>query len=152
MKKIFSIILLSLIISGCGFSPLHKDTELKSSKYNFEIIEKSGDKEINYYITSNLAKYYKSDESEIIEININSNYSLNGISKNKKGETLVYALTITVEFDITKNNKNNKIILEDTINFNKFNNTFKQINYEKRTKEEISKFLVDRFINRLFLY
>ena len=149
MKKIVTLLILFLFSNSCGYTPVYKNNKNKNIKFNFEIIEKSGDVEINNYIISNLDRYQDKNLSKKIQIKVDSNFIKSGISNNKKGETNAYTITIKTEFDVYKEVKNKKFTLNEKININRSNDTFEQKNYELKIKKDISRTIVDRFINKL---
>ena len=54
------------------------------------------------------------------------------------------------EFQIKNKSKNHKITIKEDIKINKLSNNFNQQNYEIKIKKEISKSIVNKFINNLF--
>jgi len=138
-----------MFLNSCGYTALYKDNNLNNLDFNYEIMETYGDSEINNYILSNLNNYQDTSLAEKIEIKINSNYSKSGISNDKKGKTTTYNLVVETTFDININEKDNRIVIKEKVRINKFDDTFEQKNYEKKIKKNISKLIVDRFINRV---
>ncbi len=149
MIKNLLILLITMFLNSCGYTALYKDNNLNNLNFNFKIIETYGDSEINNYILSNLNNYQDTSLAEKIEIKINSNYSKSGISNDKKGKTTSYNLVIETTFDININEKDNRIVIKEKVRINKFDDTFEQKNYEKKIKKDISKLIIDRFINRV---
>ena len=149
MKKNLLILLLTIFLNSCGYTPLYKDNNLKNLQLNFEIIDTSGDSEINNYILTDLNKYQNANLAEKIKIEINSIYSKSGISNDKKGKTNAYNLVVETTFNININEKDNTIIIKEKVRINRLDDTFEQKNYEKKIKKDISKLIIDRFINRV---
>ena len=149
MIKNLLILLITMFLNSCGYTALYKDNNLNNLDFNYEIMETYGDSEINNYILSNLNNYQDTSLAEKIEIKINSNYSKSGISNDKKGKTTTYNLVVETTFDININEKDNRIVIKEKVRINKFDDTFEQKNYEKKIKKNISKLIVDRFINRV---
>ena len=149
MKKNLLILLLTIFLNSCGYTPLYKDNNLKNLQLNFEIIDTSGDSEINNYILTDLNKYQNANLAEKIKIEINSIYSKSGISNDKKGKTNAYNLVVETTFNININEKDNTIIIKEKVRINRLDDTFEQKNYEKKIKKDISKLILDRFINRV---
>ena len=54
------------------------------------------------------------------------------------------------EFQIKNKSKNHKITIKEDIKINKLSNNFNQQNYEIKIKKEMSKAIVNKFINTLF--
>ena len=151
MKKIFLLFLILIFTNSCGYSPLYKNSNNKNTKFNYEVIDTAGDNEINNYIIKNISKYFDKNSKEKIKIKIKSEYNKSGITNNKEGKTTVYELSINTEFVIIKNNKENKIKLEEKIKINRLNDTFEQKNYEIKIKKDLSQLIANKFIQRMIL-
>lgn len=151
MKKIFLLFLILIFTNNCGYSPLYKNNNNKNIKFNYEVIDTNGDDEINNYIIKNISKYFDENSKEKIKIQIKSEYNKSGVINNKEGKTIVYELSVNTEFVINKNNKENKIKLEEKIKINRLNDTFEQKNYEIKIKKDLSQLIVNKFIQRMIL-
>ena len=151
MKKIFLLFLILIFTNSCGYSPLYKNSNNKNTKFNYEVIDTAGDNEINNYIIKNISKYFDENSKEKIKIQIKSEYNKSGVTNNKEGKTTVYELSVNTEFVINKNNKENKIKLEEKIKINRLNDTFEQKNYEIKIKKDLSQLIVNKFIQRMIL-
>ena len=151
MKKIFLLFLILIFTNSCGYSPLYKNSNNKNTKFNYEVIDTAGDNEINNYIIKNISKYFDENSKEKIKIQIKSEYNKSGVTNNKEGKTTVYELSVNTEFVINKNNKENKIKLEEKIKINRLNDTFEQKNYEIKIKKDLSQLVVNKFIQRMIL-
>jgi len=149
MKKKLLIFLITIFLNSCGYTSLYKNNNLNNLDFNFEILESYGDSEINNYLLSNLNNYQNTSLAKKIGIKINSTYSKSGISNDQKGKTTAYNLVVEATFDIKINEKSNKIVIEEKVRINRFDDTFEQKNYEKKIKKDISKLIIDRFINRV---
>ena len=149
MKKKLLILLITLFLNGCGYTPLYKNNNLNNLYFNFEIIETNGDSEINNYILSNLNNYQDKSLTKKIKIKINSIYSKYGISNNEEGKTTVYNLVVITTFDIKIDEKENKIVLKEKVRINRFDDMFEQQNHEKKIKRDSSRIIVNKFINRV---
>ena len=151
MKKIFLLFLILIFTNSCGYTPLYKNSNNKNTKFNYEVIDTAGDNEINNYIIKNISKYFDKNSKEKIKIKIKSVYNKSGITNNKEGKTTVYELSVNTEFVIIKNNKENKIKLEEKIKINRLNDTFEQKNYEIKIKKDLSQLIANKFIQRMIL-
>tara|TARA_A100000164_G_scaffold330461_1_gene318929 strand:- start:36 stop:500 length:465 start_codon:yes stop_codon:yes gene_type:complete len=150
MKKIFIFYILFLFISGCGYTSLYKNNDIKNILLNFDIIETNGDNDINKSIISNL-KYYSDDKvTKVIPVKIDSSYSKSSISKDKKGKTTAYAIVVTTNFNlIEKDGNTKKIIITEKININNIDDVFELRSYELKIKKDISRSIVRQFVERI---
>ena len=151
MKKIFLLFLILIFTNSCGYSPLYKNSNNKNTKFNYEVIDTAGDNEINNYIIKNISRYFDENSKEKIKIQIKSEYNKSGVINNKEGKTTVYELSVNTEFVINKNNKENKINLEEKIKINRLNDTFEQKNYEIKIKKDLSQLIVNKFVQRMII-
>ena len=149
MKKNLIIVLITIFLNSCGYTALYKNNNLDDLKINYEVLTADGDSEINNYILTDLNKYQSSNTKQKIKIKINSTYSKSGVSNDKKGKTTAYNLVIVTTFDANVNEKDKKIIITEKVRINRFDDTFEQKNYEKKIKKDISKIIVDKFMNRV---
>ena len=149
MKKKLLIFLITIFLNSCGYTSLYKNNNLNSLDFNFEILESYGDNEINNYLLSNLNNYQNTSLAKKIGIKINSTYSKSGISNDQKGKTTAYNLVVETTFDIKINEKSSKIVIKEKVRVNRFDDAFEQKNYEKKIKKDMSKLIIDRFINRV---
>ena len=149
MKKNLIIVLITIFLNSCGYTALYKNNNLDDLKMNYEVLTADGDSEINNYILTDLNKYQSPNTKQKIKIKINSTYSKSGISNDKKGKTTAYSLVVVTTFDVNVNEKDKKIIIREKVRINRFDDTFEQKNYEKKIKKDISKLIVDRFMNRV---
>ena len=150
MKKIFIFYFLFLFISGCGYTSLYKNNDIKDTSLNFDIIETTGDSDINKNIIINLKQYSDKNLTKIIPVKINSNYSKSSISKDKKGKTSAYAIVVTTNFDLIKKDKDSKkITIMEKININNIDDVFELKSYELKIKKDISRSIVRQFIEKV---
>lgn len=150
MKKIFIFYFLFLFISGCGYTSLYKNNDIKDTSLNFDIIETTGDSDINKNIIINLKNYSDKNLTKIIPIKINSNYSKSSISKDKTGKTSAYAIVVTTNFNLIKKDKDSKkITIMEKININNFDDVFELKSYELKIKKDISRSIVRQFVEKV---
>ena len=150
MKKIFIFYFLFLFISGCGYTSLYKNNDIKDTSLNFDIIETTGDSDINKNIVINLKHYSDKNLTKIIPVKINSNYSKSSISKDKKGKTSAYAIVVTTNFNLIKKDKDSKkITIMEKININNIDDVFELKSYELKIKKDISRSIVRQFVEKV---
>ena len=105
MKKINHIsLILVLLLTSCGFSPMLKDANLGDLKINK--IEYSGPSNLVYSLRSNLNIPINKTARDAYIINIKIQEGTSSVTKDKAGITTREEITISVTFEII-NNKNN---------------------------------------------
>ena len=135
-KILFSfIILFSIFIYSCGFSPMYS---IKNSQnFNIEVISAEGDREINLNLKSKL-RVHKYPNSKLIRIVINSNYIKTDVSKNLVGEVEEYRIESNTNITLITDDLEKKFLITDNFTMKNFADDFEEINYEKRLKKNIA--------------
>ena len=143
--KIFKSLILLIFISNCGYSIVHKDIEKRN--IDVKIIDTRGNTNINTKLVKKLKQLSNNNAEDSIEVNINSNYQKQIISRTSTGSVDDYKIILTVNYNILVNEN------IQTINFQqefKLKNTDES--FERQKNEAI---LIDDFIsssvNELFL-
>ena len=146
-KKVFVLLFLSLIISGCGYMAVYKGVV----KFNYKILvsEHSGDRDMINLINTQLKKYskIKSDKSFIIKID--TIYQKNIIAKNTAGKATDYQIKVTSNFNIKSEVINKIIKINETFNVKAMDDKFKEQRYDTIIKNNIANTIVKRFILQL---
>ena len=146
-KKVFVLLFLSLIISGCGYMAVYKGVV----KFNYKILvsEHSGDRDMINLINTRLKKYseIKSDKSFIIKID--TIYQKNIIAKNTAGKATDYQIKVTSNFNIKSEVINKIIKINETFNVKSMDNKFEEQRYDTIIKNNISNAIVKKIILQL---
>ena len=98
LKKIIIILLSTLYLTSCGFTPIYSK---KNLDFQINNIQFEGDREIKAILLSNLSVYKtKKKDKYNYDLNIKSEKKVEIASKNTKGEATLYKINIntTVEF------------------------------------------------------
>ncbi len=127
IKKIY-LLLIVLILVGCGYSPLYNSPD--KSNYKINIIEKSGDKLINNLIISEIKAISNSQSNTIFNIKINTIYEKIIVSKDVKGTVSDYQLSLKSTFVIEKEKKIETISFIEKQNIKNTSDIFEQKGYE----------------------
>ncbi|MDC3054742.1 hypothetical protein OA070_00740 [Candidatus Pelagibacter sp.] len=142
MNKFFKIISFLVLIYGCSYKPI-----LSNQKYNFSFnkIDTKGEKSINGFIKSNLIN--KSTGEEKFDILLNTTKNKKIISSDQRGDPLVFELTITLNYEVKKNNKN---LISETIkkkiSYNNIKDKFELSKYEENILKNISANISDEIL------
>ena len=146
-KKVFTLLFLSLIISGCGYVAVYKGVE----KFNYKILvsEHTGDRDMINLINTQLKRYskIKSDKSFIIKID--TIYQKNIIAKNTAGKATDYQIKVTSNFNIKSEVINKIIKINETFNVKAMDNKFEEQRYDTIIKNNIANTIVKRIILQL---
>ena len=147
MTKKITAFFLFFILVGCGFSPIY--TSKSDLKFNLEILNSVGEKEINKYISNHLKKYTDKNLDEKIMIKIDTSYSKINISKDNKGSTTGYKLVSKTKFYISSNGKDENVFFTEKLILNRFDDVFEEKRYETKLKEDIAILTVKKLIRYL---
>ena len=146
-KKVFLLLFLSLIISGCGYMAVYKGVV----KFNYKILvsEHTGDRDMINLINTRLKKYskIKSDKSFIIKID--TIYQKNIIAKNTAGKATDYQIKVTSNFKIKSEVINKIIKISETFNVKGMDDKFEEQRYDAIIKNNIANTIVKRIILQL---
>lgn len=147
MKKvnIFSLLLIILLFkTSCGYTPIY-------SSSNFELKIKKIDYEpniLNKQIVQTLSSLSNPSASKEYNLSVNTLNEKNIVSKNSKGETVIFEKKIVLELELyNEENRYNKKF-SSKINYNNNDNKFELNQYEI----EIEKQIIDDLIEEVILY
>ena len=101
IKKIVLLIMIITFTSSCDYSPVHSN---KENNIEINIINISGDSEINDYLIRELKRKSKSS-SEKMNVQINTSFSKRILAKNTKSFATDYELKIVGDFELQKGDK-----------------------------------------------
>tara|TARA_B100001057_G_scaffold67562_1_gene61275 strand:- start:59 stop:523 length:465 start_codon:yes stop_codon:yes gene_type:complete len=153
MQKNIIFIIVFFIFSSCGYNSLYKNSNTESFKFNFELIQTSGDKYINNNISSVLKNYSDKNLKDIVKIKLNSSYSKSSISRDKKGKTSKFNIVVTTDFNLINNDKEvKKITITEKIAIKNISDSFQQKNYELKIKKDLSRSIARQFVEKLTSY
>ena len=92
LKKIIIILLSTLYLTSCGFTPIYSK---KNLDFQINNIQFEGDREIKAILLSNLSAYKTKEKAKNnYDLNIKSEKKVEIASKNTKGEATVYKINI----------------------------------------------------------
>ena len=92
LKKIIIILLSTVYLTSCGFSPIYSK---KNLDFQINNIQFEGDREIRAILLSNLSAYKTKEKDKYnYDLKIKSEKKVEIASKNTKGEATVYKINI----------------------------------------------------------
>ena len=141
-KKVYQLLILGLILGGCGFSPVYKDL-----KYDFsiEVLKDEGDRILNNYIKNNLNKYNQKNANSIL-ISFKTEFNKNPISKDISGKTTEYELSATVKFTANINNSTKEFYFQETTKMTAMSNIVDENDFQKNTLFNFSSSFVEKLV------
>tara|TARA_B110000495_G_C22422141_1_gene267078 strand:+ start:57 stop:512 length:456 start_codon:yes stop_codon:yes gene_type:complete len=147
LKKVFVLLFLLLIISGCGYVAVYKG--VVNFNYKILVSEHTGDRDMINLINTRLKKYseIKSDKNFIIKID--TIYQKNIIAKDTAGKATDYQIKVTSNFNVKSEVINKIIKINETFNVKAMDNKFEEQRYETIIKNNIANAIVKRIILQL---
>jgi hypothetical protein len=146
MKNIILFLFL-FFLNSCGYTSIYKNQ--KSQDFQINIIEMTGDNVINNLIKNEL-KFYSNRNSNIkYDISINSNYQKVIVSKNSAGVATDYKLIAETVISFDKDDKDNILNFNESINIKNNSNFNEQNNYEKNIKKNFASTISNKFIIKI---
>ena len=131
IKKIYPILII-LILTSCGYTPIYNSSD--KSDYKINIIEKSGDRLINNLIVSEIKSISNSQSNTIFNLKVNTVFEKIIISKSAKGTVSDYQLILKSNFVIIKGDNSETISFVEKQNIKNTSDIFEQKNYENTIK------------------
>jgi len=143
MIKKFTIIIALIILTGCGFTPMH--SKKNSNNFSIEQINFSGERELNNFLKIGLTRYKSSSDKKFF-IDVESEFSKIILTKDKTGKATNYELIANVTFKL-KSNK--KIEFAERKIIKNLNDNFEQTKQERSVKQIFATSMINKLINQL---
>tara|TARA_Y100000591_G_scaffold326793_1_gene350115 strand:- start:354 stop:815 length:462 start_codon:yes stop_codon:yes gene_type:complete len=149
MKQIKFFILIFLLLSACGYTPIYKN--FNDVNFEIEITNLSGDRYINNRIKNDINRYKISTKSnkKIYKINIDSDYEKTSIAKNLAGDDTSYELKVITVVNVSSEIFNDQIIFTEKFNMDNINDDFEEREYEETIKDNFAKSISRKLISRI---
>ena len=148
-KKIFTF-LLFLFLSSCGYEAIY--SKKNSKNYNFFISGLSfiGDKEINLRIKEKLNNYTLNEKNKNFALKISNSSTKEVAAKNTLGDAVTFKNTITVNIEVSMNNKfKNSFVIVESFIYKNNSNRFNLKKYEREIKNNLAETITDKLILKL---
>ena len=95
MIKKFTIVITLIILTGCGFTPMH--SKKNNNNFSIEQINFSGERELNTFLKFGLERYKSSSDKKFF-IDVESEFLKIILTKDKTGKITNYELVANVTF------------------------------------------------------
>ncbi len=151
MKKLKSInlIIIFLLFTSCGYSPLYKD--LSNINFSITLSEVNGNRTINNLIKSKLNNYNSSDAEKKYDIDINTKYIKDIIAKDTTGAATEYKLTINATFKVSSNDYENEFLFKESFNMKSISDKLEEQDYEEDIQSNLVNIITRKLILQLSL-
>ena len=140
MKKI-SLLVIIILIYGCGYSPLYISGK---NDLFLNLVNIKGDFDLNTYIKNDFKIASDENSLNVFDINVETKYEKIILAKDSTGDATDYRLDFNVKFTILSENK--EISYKESFKIKKNNQKFEQSNYEREIKRNFSEIVKDKLI------
>jgi len=147
MKNII-LICFVFFLSNCGYRSIYKNQ--KSQDFQINVIEMIGDKGFNNLLKNELKLYSNRNSKKQYDINLNSTYQKNIISKNSSGVATDYKIILNTKINIKLNNKIHDLEFNESINIKNNSNSFEQNKYERNIKQNFASLVREKLVIKIF--
>ena len=146
MKKVNHVLLIMLLLlTSCGFSPMLKDANLGDLKINK--IQYSGPSDLVYSLRSNLNIPINKAAGEAYIINIKIQEGASSVTKDKAGITTREEITIGISFEIK--DKKNTILAKESLSDSKTVSVTNNISTDAEIKRIEKENIITNLIQQL---
>lgn len=147
IKKIFIMILI-LVLSGCGFKVAKKSNYEGLKISNIDI---SGEKRINFHLKNNIFSLVANESSGLVALEITTKKNRFIKEKNIKNEITKYQIILTsnINFKSTQQEKDVNFNVETRGDYLVGNNYSSTLNNEKRLIDNLVENLSEKIINQI---
>ena len=146
MKKVNHVLLIMLLLlTSCGFSPMLKDVNLRDLKINK--IEYSGPSDLVYALRSNLNIPINKTAADAYIVNIKIQEGASSVTKDKAGITTREEITIGISFEIK--DKKNTILAKESLSDSKTVSVTNNISTDAEIKRIEKENIITNLIQQL---
>ena len=147
MKNI-TLIILVLFLYSCGYSSIYKNQ--KSQNFKINIIEATGNNEMNNLIKNEIKLYSGNNATNIYNLKINTEYLKETLTKDSTGLITDYKISATSKFTIDLKEKTQVIEIKETINIKNQSDSFEQSAYEKNIIRNFASSIREKLISEIY--
>ena len=150
MQKKNFLLLFFLFLSSCGYDAIY--SKKNSIDYNFSIskLDFIGDRDINLKMKERLNSYTLNKKKRDFKIKISSTSIKTVAAKDTAGDATRFRNTITINVEISKNNKlKNSFAMFESFNYDNNSDKFNLKRYEREIKNNLTETISEKLIFKL---
>ena len=149
MRSLF-LVLFAILLSSCtGYKPIFSPTNIDFivTKINYDPKDK-----ISKKLESKILNVSSNSSSKQIKLILNSTKEERTLSKDKKGNPLIFEISITTNLQIIfKNDENKKFIFNEKFNYNNQSDKFELAQQKKISEKIILEKIFEKILDQLRL-
>tara|TARA_Y100001970_G_scaffold169376_1_gene207081 strand:- start:95 stop:568 length:474 start_codon:yes stop_codon:yes gene_type:complete len=151
-KKILLFIFTISMLLQCGYSPMYSSKNGEMKNISINQISFSGDKTINNFLKTNFSKYQKIDNGKTFDLEIETKFYKETLSKDKTAKTTDYKLFSTAIIEVSLSGKFIKnLIISEEKNMSNISDKFEEQKYQRNIKNNFASSLSNKIIIELSL-
>ena len=144
MKHLFFLVFLLLLTNCFGYKPIFSSSNIN---YNIKDVKNLTQDKVTNYIVRKLKSYKSDDKKEDISLEISSSSNERVLSKDTKGDPIIFEMNIIVDVKLSLQGQNDKYFqFKENFSYNNRSNKFDlklyKDNLQKNIAEKISKNIV----------
>ena len=144
MKHFFFLAFLLLLTSCFGYKPIFSSSNIN---YNIKDVKNITQDKVSNYIARKLKSYKSDDKKDDIFIEISSTNKERVLSKDTKGDPIIFEMNIIVDVKLTLQGQNDKYFqFKENFSYNNRSNKFDlklyKDNLQKNISEKITKNII----------
>jgi len=144
MKHLFFLVFLLLLTNCFGYKPIFSSSNIN---YNIKDVRNITQDKVTNYIVRKLKSYKSDDKKKDISIEISSTSNERVLSKDTKGDPIIFEMNIIVDVKLSLEGKNDKYFqFKENFSYNNRSNKFDlklyKDNLQKNIAEKISKNII----------
>ena len=146
MKKILFIVLIFLLHSCTGYKPIYSN---KNINFRIAEINNLNNDFISKEIIKSLKPYTTGDNKIEILLEIKSEKNESIISRDSKGDPLIFEIKVKTEIKIQEKNSEKILQFNEIFNFNNQTNKFEFSQYKKNIQQNLANRIFEKLILEL---
>ena len=144
MKHLFFLVFLLLLTNCFGYKPIFSSSDIN---YNIKDVKNITQDKVSNYIARKLKSYKSDDKKNDIFIEISSTNKERVLSKDTKGDPIIFEMNIIVDVKLSLEGKNDKYFqFKENFSYNNRSNKFDlklyKDNLQKNIAEKITKNII----------
>ena len=144
MKHLFFLVFLLLLTNCFGYKPIFSSSNIN---YNIKDVKNLTQDKVTNYIVRKLKSYKSDDKKEDISLEISSSSKERVLSKDTKGDPIIFEMNIIVDVKLSLQGQNDKYFqFKENFSYNNRSNKFDlklyKDNLQKNISEKITKNII----------
>ena len=146
MKKNFLILVFFFLTQCVGYEPIYSSTE---QNFYIDTISTEINDKISRNIEKKLKPYTIKNEKRKITLKLNSNKEEKILSKDNKGDPVIFETEVSTNVDISYNNISKTLKIVEKFSYNNQSNKFEFEQYKKNIEKNLTDKIFDKLIFKL---